>query len=173
MPLPLTDPRWNELRSSYNGTEDVVAWLSEAYQEGMSSESLGDLINEVQHQGGTSTAMYAVAPHLVEIARPVSPEDALELLTQAGLIYASAGRSDAVACPAFLREELISCASEGAKLLAPLLLFATDFDTYKWAVAGLAGFMGHDSFARFLDGLELDEGQFHHVRLDQPFPKDI
>lgn len=51
MPLALTDPRWSELKSSYNGTEDVVTWLTEAYQHGLAEESLGDLINEVQHQG--------------------------------------------------------------------------------------------------------------------------
>ncbi len=78
MPLSLTDPRWSELQSSYGGTEDVVAWLTEAQQEGgLSSERLGDLINEVQHQGDTSTAMYTVATHLIDLARGATPEDAL------------------------------------------------------------------------------------------------
>ena len=57
-------------------------------------------------------------------------------------------------------------------MLAPLLPLATDFDAYKWAVAGLAGFIGHHSFARFLDGLDFYEGQFHHALLDEPFPKE-
>src|SRR6478609_376651 len=99
MPLPLTDPRWHELHSSYNGTEDILAWLVEGYDEGLSSDQLGDLTNEIQHQGGTCTAMYAVAPHLIELARRAPPENALELLTHAGLIYASSGRADTVACP--------------------------------------------------------------------------
>src|SRR5512145_680274 len=116
MPLPLTDPRWSELRSSYNDTEDVIRWLKEAYsQNRLSSKRLGDLINEVQHQGGTSTAMYAVATHLIELGRGASPEDALALLTQAGVIYASSSRPGAVPCPAFLRDEFISAAAEGAK----------------------------------------------------------
>ena len=91
MPLPLTDPRWSELQSSYNGTEDVVTWLTEAYEQGgLSRERLGDLINEAQHQGDTSTAMYAVATHLIELARRAPrPEDALNLLTHAGVIYAN------------------------------------------------------------------------------------
>lgn len=75
-------------------------------------------------------------------------------------------------CPPFLRENFVASASEGAKLLSPLLPLATDFDAYKWAVAGLAGFIGHHSFARFLDGLDLYEGQFHHLLLDEPFPKE-
>jgi hypothetical protein len=171
MPLPLTDPRWGELRSSYDGTEDVIAWLTEAYDEGgMSSERLGDLINEVQHQGGTSTAMYAVGSHLIELARRASPEDALSLLTHAGVIYANAGGPAAVPCPSFLREEFTAAASEGAKMLAPLLPLAADFDAYKWAVAGLAGFIGQHDFARFLDGLDYFEGKFHHLWIDGPFP---
>lgn len=86
MPLPLTDPRWSELHSSYGGTEDVVAWLTEAYEQGgLSGARLGDLINEVQHQGDTSTAMYAVVAHLIELARRASPHEALTLLTHAAM----------------------------------------------------------------------------------------
>ncbi len=171
MPLQLTDPRWSELRSSYGGTEDTVAWLTEAYDEGgMSRERLGDLINEVQHQGDTSTAMYAVATHLIELARRVSPENSLTLLTHAGVIYANASGPGAIPCPPFLREEFTAAASEGAKMLAPLLPLAADFDAYKWAVAGLAGFIGQHDFARFLDGLDYYEGKFHHLWIDGPFP---
>jgi hypothetical protein len=174
MPLPLTDPRWSELRSSYDGTQDVVDWLNEAYQEGgLSSERLGDLINEVQHQGGTSTAMYAVAPHLIALARRASPDDALTLLSHAGVIYANSHGPGAVSCPAFLREEFIASASEGANMLSPLLPLVTDFDNYKWAVAGLAGFIGHHSFARFLDGLDFYEGKFYHILIDGPFPSEV
>jgi hypothetical protein len=172
MPLPLTDSRWSELRSCYDSTEDIVSWLTEAYEEGgLTDERLGDLINEVQHQGGTSTAMYAVATHLIALARRASKEDALTLLTHAGIIYANSDKPGAVACPDFLREEFTSSASEGAKLLAHVLPLATDFDAYKWAVAGLAGFMGHQRFAEFLDGLDFYEGKFHHILLGGPFPE--
>ena len=173
MPLALTDPRWNELNSSYGSVEDVVAWLTEAEEEGdISDERLGDINNEVQHQGGTSTAMYAVAPHLISLAHRASPETALALLTYAGVIYANSGRPDAVPCPEFLREEFVTLAAEGAQMLSPLLPLAAEFDTFKWAVAGLAGFMGHDGFARFLDGLDFYEGKFHHVLLGGPFPSE-
>jgi hypothetical protein len=173
MPLSLTDPRWSELRSSYGDTDDVVAWLTEAQRDGgLSSERLGDLVNEVQHQGDTSTAMYAVAVHLIEFARRATPDNAIALLTHAGIIYANSDSSGAIPCPAFLQEEFTVLASDGAKMLAPLLPLATGFDDYKWAVAGLAGFMGHHSFARFLDGLDFYEGQFHHALLDEPFPPE-
>jgi len=154
--------------------EEVITCLTEAYQErGLSNERLGDLINEVQHQGGTSTAMYAVAAHLIALAHRASPEDALTLLTHAGIIYANSDSPGAVSCPAFLLEEFIASAPEGAKMLSPLLPLARDFDAYKWAVAALAGFMGHHSFARFLDGLDLYEGKFHHMLLGGPFPSEV
>src|SRR5687767_15214485 len=98
--------------------------------------------------GDTSTAMYAVATHLIELARCALPEDALILLTHAGVIYANSDGPGAVPCPAFLRDDFVASASEGAKMLSPLLPLATDFDAYKWAVAGLAGFIGHHRFAR-------------------------
>lgn len=173
MPLSLTDPRWSELRSSYGDTENIVAWLTEAQQAGgLSGARLGDLINEVQHQGDTSTAMYAVAVHLIELARQSSPEDALTLLTQAGVMYANAYRPGAVSCPAFLQGEFTASAANGAQLLAPLLPLATDFAAYKWAVAGLAGFIGQHRFARFLDGLDFFEGRFCHTGLPEPFPPE-
>lgn len=173
MPLSLTDPQWSELRSCYGDSKDVVAWLTEAQKEGgLSSERLGDIINEVQHQGGTSTAMYAVATHLIDLARRVKPKEALTLLTHAGVIYAGSDSPGAVSCPAFLKDEFTASASTGANMLAPLLSLASDFDAYKWAVAGLGGFMGYHSFARFLDGLELYEGRFHHALLDEPFPPE-
>lgn len=174
MPLELTDARWNELRSSYGGTEDIIVWLTEAQQKGgLSNETLGDLINEVQHQGGTSTAMYAVATHLISLARRATPDEALTLLTHAGVIYANSDRPGAVPCPTFLQGEFTASAPEGARTLAHLIPLAVDFDVFKWAVAGLAGFMGHHSFARFLDGLDLYEGRFHHMLLGGPFPPEV
>jgi hypothetical protein len=173
MPLPLTDPRWAELRGSYGSTDDIVAWLTEAHVSGLTDERLGDLINEVQHQGDTSTAMYAVAGHLISLARQASPAEALRLLTHAGLIHASSDRPKAVPCPTFLQEEFTSSAQEGAQMLSPLLPQAGDFAAFKWGVAALAGFVGHRNFARFLDGLDFYEGKYYHALLDAPFPPEV
>jgi hypothetical protein len=170
MPLALTDPRWLDLRTSYGDTTDIVAWLTDAQQNGLSDDRLGELINEVQHQGGTSTAMYAVATHLIALARRATPQAALGLLTHAGMIYANSEGRCVVPCPEFLRHEFAASGSTGAEMLAPLIPSTTDFDSTKLAIAALAGFMGHCSFARFLDGLDLYQGQFTHALLDEPFP---
>lgn len=116
--------------------------------------------------------MYAVAVHLIELAGRATPENALTLLTHAGIIYANSDSPRAVSCPVFLQEEFVASALDGAKMLSPLLPLASDFYAYKWAVAGLAGFIGHHSFARFLDGLDLYEGRFHHALLGEPFPPE-
>jgi hypothetical protein len=170
MPLALSDPRWSDLRTSYGETGDIVAWLTEAQEQGLSEDRLGELINEVTHQGGTSTAMYAVAPHLVALARRAKPELALPILTHAGTLYAAAEGSCVVPCPEFLFHEFAATAQAGAELLAPLIAKSADFEAFKWAVAAMAGFMGHSKFARFLEGLDLYQGDFHHVLLDEPFP---
>lgn len=173
MPLPLTDPRWNDLQTSYGGVEDVIAWLKEAEQVGgLSDERLGDLINEVQHQGDTTTAMYAVAPYLIWLARNATPEMALNLLCHAGLIYAESSRAGAVQCPDFLQDEFDAFASEGALLLSSLIPKASDFDSFKYAVAGLAGFMGHHAFGRLLTGFDFFEGKFYHSAYEDPFPPE-
>lgn len=160
------------MRSSYGDTSDVVAMLAEAYAGQLSARHIGDLINEVQHQGGTSTAMYAAAPHLIAIARKVEPEMALTLLTHAGLIHAHSRHRAAVPCPEFLQKEFRTSAADGSEMLARLLPLTTSFDAYKWAVAGLAGFLGHHDFARFLDGLDFHEGRFHHLLIGGPFPSE-
>jgi hypothetical protein len=170
MPLALTDPRWSDLHTSYGEATEVVAWLTAAQEQGLSEDRLGELINEVTHQGGTSTAMYAVAPHLVALARRAKPEHALPILTNAGILYATAEGSCVVPCPEFLFHEFVATGRAGAELLAPLIPKTTDFDGFKWAMAAMAGFMGHSQFARFLDGLDLYQGDFHHVLLDEPFP---
>jgi hypothetical protein len=173
MPLALSDSRWKDLNGSYGGTDDIVSWLGEAYTQGLSSDRLGELINEVQHQGDTSTAMYAVATHLITLASGLQPNAKLHLLIQAGLIYADSSKPRAVSCPDFLRDEFQSSAALGANALAPLLPQASDLDEFKCAVAALAGFTGHHGLGRFLWGLDYFKGRFYHASIgDKPFPEE-
>ena len=173
MPLPLSDPRWNQLLGSYGDTEDIVSWLSDAYEQGgFADDRLGDLINEIQHQDGTSTAMYAVAPHLIVLARQAPPEEAFDLLIHAGFIYASSRFSKAVKCPEFLKAEFEGSSTDGLEMLGSLIGLARSFDSFKYAVLAMAGLLGHHEFARFIDGLEYFDGRFHHMLLDGPFPPE-
>jgi hypothetical protein len=173
MPLDLDDPRWNDLEGSYGDTAKVVSWLREIYETRSPTDDLiGNLVNEVQHQGSTSTAMYAVAVHFIAMARDAPPETALDLLVHAGLVYADSGGPDAAACPSFIRSEFDLSAAEGKRMLSALLPTISDFDTFKYAVAALAGFAGYHAFGRLLVGFEFYEGRFHHDALSEPFPEE-
>jgi hypothetical protein len=172
MPLDLNDPRWRELQASYGNTDNVVAWLSEAIEaQSLSGERLGDLINEVAHQGDASPALYAVVPHLIELARSVDPDSSLELLIHAGLLCANTGRTKAPPCPSFLEFEYRRATQAGAELLAPLLPNVRHFDDFKYGVAGLAGLVGHLGLARILELLDFYQGEFHHAYFERPVPE--
>ena len=173
MTLSLTDSRWSELPGSYGRSTDVVKWLAEAKEAGsISDERLGDLVNEVAHQGDGSLALYAVVPYFVEFAKNADTKEAVALLTHAGLLCADADRAKTRPCPEFLASEYRQAAIEGARLLAPLLPEANDFDGFKYAVAATAGFLGNWEFARFLDTLEFYENQFHHPWFEKPMSPD-
>ncbi len=167
MPLSLNDPRWAQLSGSYGNTKDIVAWLSDAYAGGgMSEERLGELVNEVQRQGGTSTAMYAVAGHLLELARAAEPKAALGLLTQAGCIHAAARGLRAIPCPSFLEAEFLASVRTGAKQLTALLPDLNELADFHYAVTGLAGLVGHHAFGRFLMGVNFYQGKFFHSSVE-------
>ena len=173
MVLSLTDPRWNELPGSYGKSDDVVKWLAEAEKAGgLSDDRLGDLVNEVAHQGDASLALYAVVPYFVEFAKDADTKEAIAFLTHAGLLCAKARRVRSPPCPEFIASEFHWAAGEGARLLAPLLVEAQGFDDFKYAVAALAGFLGQWEFARLLETLELHENQFHHPWFEQPMSPD-
>jgi hypothetical protein len=171
MPLDPKDARWSELPGSYGHSRDVVKWVSEAVEaKSLSGDRLGDLINEVGHQGGVSLALYAVVPHLVSLASVVEPSEGIDLLIHAGLLCASTGQAKAPPCPNFLLAEYREAANKGAELLAPRILVVNEFDSFKYSVAALAGFMGYVDFGRFLEPLELYKGQFHHPWFERPRP---
>jgi uncharacterized protein DUF6940 len=147
MPLDPKDARWSDLPGSYGDSRDVVAWISEAVKaRSLSGVRLGDLINEVGHQGDVSLALYAVVPHLVSLASLVEPSEGIDLLIHAGLLCASTGQVNASPCPDFLLAEYREAASKGAESLAPRLLKVKEFESFKYAVAALAGFMGYTDF---------------------------
>jgi hypothetical protein len=173
MPLALDDPRWNALTTPYGLTgDDVREWLRTAYAGGMNSELLGNIINEVQHQGDTSQAMYAVAPHLLALAATSGDCMARDMVIHAGLIHASAQSPSAVPCPPGLENEFQTSAAVGLEKAISFLPVASEFDEFKYLVAAIAGFKGHGRFGRLIEGFDLFEGQFHHSSLDAPFPEE-
>lgn len=169
MPLALDDNRWNTLTTAYKmPATDVLEWLAVAYRTGMNDDLLGDIINDVQHQGDTSEAMYAVAPHLLALCQNCVGEIRLHLIVHAGLICASAQSETAVPCPPDLESDLDAAKIVGRELALEQLAFDHGFDKFKYLLAALAGFSCHGRFGRIIEGFDFYENQFHHALLDDP-----
>ena len=148
---------------------DVVQWLGTAYRSGMTDELLGEIVNEVEHQGDTSEAMYPTASHLLALAKQSNNDLARQLIIQAGLTCAAAQSPVAVPCPPDLESDFASTKELGRKMALSQLASDHDFDNFKNLLAALAGFSGHGRFGRIIEGFDLYENQFHHALLDDPF----
>lgn len=170
MPLPLDDPRWNSLLTAYGlPATDVVRWLGEAYRSGMTDELMGDIINDVQHQGDTSAAMYPAVSHLLALAENDESHLRLQMIIHAGLICASAQSPNAVPCPEDLKADFAKASELGRKMSLSELERNHDFDNFKCLLAALAGFSGFGRFGHIIEGFEFNDNQFHHTMLDDPF----
>ena len=171
MTLALDNSRWSTLTTAYGGgCDELLGWLRHAYAEGMTDERLGDIINEVQHQGDTSEAMYAVAPHLLALADSAAPKMARELAIHAGLIHCSSQTLNAVGCPEDLRAEFDQSAETGRRRLMETLPSAQCFDDMKYDFAAIAGFMGQGRFGLVIEGIEFFEDQFYQSAFEEPIP---
>ena len=169
MPLPLDDNRWLTLKTAYNmPATDVVEWLGTAYRTGMTDELLGDIINDVQHQGDTSEAMYPTASHLLALAQDCVGHISLQMIIHAGLTCAAAQSGTAVPCPPDLASEFADMKVLGQRMALSQLARDHEFDDFKFLLAALAGFFGHGRFGRVIAGFDLYENQFHHSLLDEP-----
>lgn len=174
MTLPLDDNRWYTLKTAYNRpATDVAEWLGTAYRTGMTDELLGDIINDVQHQGDTSEAMYPTASHLLALDENSDNSLALQMIIQAGLTCASAHSPTAVPCPPDLESDFASTKELGRRLALSQLGYDHNFDNFKYLLAALAGFSGHGRFGRIIEGFELYENQFHHMLLDAPLDDEM
>lgn len=172
MPIPLDDQLWQSLTTAYGlSCDDVLRWLRIGYAGDLTSDVLGELINDIQHQGDTSQAMYAVAPHLLALA-PIYP-GALgrDLAIHAGLIAASAQTSSAISCPPAILADFEACLAQGRDTILRHLADSTEFGDFKYLIAALAGFSSHGRFGLLLEGFDFFEGQFHHASLDDPIPE--
>lgn len=70
--LPLSDPRWRELRGGYKTPYDA----SDALRRLEAGDDIWDeLWQELHHQGNVGEASYAAVPHMVRIAKLLSRRD--------------------------------------------------------------------------------------------------
>jgi hypothetical protein len=67
--LPLDDTRWGSLQGGYRLPYDASIALRKLLAEGASTDSWGELWEELHHQGDLGQASYAAVPWLVEFIR--------------------------------------------------------------------------------------------------------
>ena len=155
MTVPLDDDRWCYLETAYHQPcDELLAWLRSAYQGNLDRALLSEIINEIQHQGDSSTSMYAVAPHLLDLADICDRELSQQLIIHSGLIYAAATAPNAVPCPDSVARDFESSSKRGLEMASNLLLDRSDIAWFKYLLAAIAGFAGHGRLGRLLEGLE-------------------
>ena len=169
--IALNDPRWNDLETAYHQPcDELLTWLQAAYDGNLTSDLLGDIINDIQHQGDTSTSMYAVAPHLLQLATTYGTGMSRELVIHSGLIHASSTADDAIPCPDSISNEFTQSAQRGLEMAAALLVGDADDSWFKYLLAAIAGFAGHGRIARFLEAIEFADDGIWCPHLDDPIP---
>ena len=164
--LTLNDPIWATLETSYGtNCDDLRKWLRACEEGEITKELLGDIINDANHQGDTSPAMYAVAVMLIQLAGDTPRPLRRSLLVAAGMLHADAAKPTAAACPAELRQRFDASAAVGRDLLLESYADGS-FVGHIYYLAALSAFTGYPAFGRLLEGFDLDEGRHWHVWLD-------
>ena len=168
MPMPLDDPRWSLLNTAYENTAELVDYLRQAYAEGLQQDLLGEIMNQACHQGDSSTAMYAVPAHLLELAWATEEPFRTEVIIYAGMIYGNACQPNAPACPDFLRDDFEVTREPLLEAMRGSLTGELDFYDLKYRFVAIAGLVGHGRFGEVIEGIEFHKDRFYHNGWDEP-----
>lgn len=168
MPMPLDDPRWSLLTTAYGDTTDLRDFLRQAYAQGLQDDLLGEIMNQVCHQGDSSTAMYAAPAHLLELAWETKEPLRTEVIICAGMIYGNACLPDAPACPDFLRDDFEVTREPLLEAMRGSLTGELSFSDLQYRFAAIAGLLRHGRFGRVIEGIDFHEDRFYHTGADEP-----
>jgi hypothetical protein len=153
--LSLDDPRWETLTHAYGAAADTPSRLRELATGAPSEELTEALWSSLWHQGDVYTASYAAAPHVVEAAATMVPEQRLQWLVLALGIGAAARQPGAPPVPDDLAPGMEGAAARGRPLVSELV------STRQWDAAdcryvtGLVAIVaGHPQFGLELFGLD-------------------
>jgi hypothetical protein len=154
--LPLTDPKWGALQSTYGDGVRVAELLIHAGSGAPLDRWYDELFQELCHQYTVSEAAYAALPHLVALARGTR-EGRKHLLVLAGCCYTFAPLPDTESVPAEWEQEWRAAAREAIPLVAEVLaaqqLSESDL---RYLFLSLAAFHGHRSLALSLEALDAE-----------------
>lgn len=152
--LPLTDPKWRNLKANYTDGSRVAELLVSAGGGAPAEQWYEDLFQELCHQYTVSEAAFFAAPHLARIAaaRPDVRKDLLILLASC---HASARSPEPLPIPAESEGGWRSSAAEGLPMLASLLARPpADEDELRYLLSSLAALQGYADLALAIEGLD-------------------
>jgi hypothetical protein len=155
-PLPLNDPRWNELSTRRGPAGFVAHALTHLLDHPDDVEAFDRLSEGLTCENTAWSAAYAAAPYIVEIARRLSPAQRLKHMIIVGYMAYSedAGPGKEVEKPAYLAESYEQALRECLPLLAETLLCEHDAEETRYLLASAAALKGYRNLGDVLEGLD-------------------
>src|SRR5436190_22453652 len=155
-PLPLNDPRWNELRARRGSAEFVSEALLHLLDHPDDAEAFDTLSVELTCENTTWSAAYAAVPYIVQIARRLSPTRRLMHMIIVGyMAYSESEISSAgTEKPAFLVESYEQALRDCLPLLAETLLCEHTAEETRYLLASAAALKGYRNLGEVLEGLD-------------------
>ena len=155
-PLPLNDPRWNDLSARCGSAGFVAEKLAHLFEHPDDLEAFDKLSGELSCENTTWSAAYAAAPYIVEIARRLSPAQRLKHMICVGyMAYSECSESGKwFEKPADLAESYEQALRDCLPLLAETLLCEHNAEETRYLLASAAALKGHRSLGDALEGLD-------------------
>ena len=155
-PLPLTDPRWNELSTRCYNAGFVPQALTYLLEHPDDLEAFEKLSGELTCENTTWSAAYAAAPYLVDMARGLSPaQRAKHMIVLGYMAYSeSADPEPGLEKPDYLAESYDEALRECLPLLAETLLCPHDWEETRYLLASAAALKGYRQLGEVLEGLD-------------------
>jgi len=158
--LPLSNPRWAELRHAYGAATDVPALLARAatdHRPGHHRDSVWfELWSALCHQGDAYTASFAAVPHLVALAPDALVRHSYEPLLLAGSIEQARLERRAPAVPQDLAAAYTAAIGTARGLAEEALPRAWNEDARTALGGSLAAFQGDLAGARAIFEADLE-----------------
>lgn len=157
--LPLDDPLWNKLRTTYSKPGTFLPSLKRLADDPTSADAVCEEFasnNYVCHQGGVFETTIAVVPYFIDAAARLAPAQRLRLLQNAGLwsilIANHLGAASAdFDPPTVVLEDYKKCLPLAARLTAETFLMPHDEVDLLLLMSALAGFLGQNRVANLLN----------------------
>jgi hypothetical protein len=155
--LTLDDKRWSTLWSRSGPAGDVPKQIAYLLDHPEDAEAFDNLADILWTDGVTWSSGFAAVPHIVEMARRLSPAQRVKQVTEMGCIVAYAcldSKNDHVMLQPYLAESYYQAVRDCLPLLAETLLCEQDQGDIESLLFSAAALKGHIRLAEVLANLD-------------------